>query len=192
MRIASKYTSVPPVMDNRSFLLTPRPLRSRLAIYCVSFPKKNSQTPTLNLLFPPAHIDAQSKQCQKLHWRGHKAFCSNNAAVTQKIRESPEGKFRAREMRLWMNAWTPAISYCLPLALDLANHEWGRHDTHAYVPSSMGSKFAFSDSIPTRSLVMFMEDTGLDGDHQSHRVGEFRIARHVCMRTNLYHRLILL
>ena len=33
-----------------------------------------------------------------------------------------------------MNAWAPAILNCLPLALDLANHEWGRHDTHAYVP----------------------------------------------------------
>ena len=32
-----------------------------------------------------------------------------------------------------MNAWTPAITYCLPVALDLANHEWGRHDTHVYV-----------------------------------------------------------
>ena len=86
-----------------------------------------------------------------------------------------------------MNAWTPAISYCLPLALDLANHEWGRHSTHAYVPSTMGSGLVFSDSIPMRSLVMFMEHTGLDGDHQSHRVGKFHIPRHVCMKSDSYY-----
>ena len=32
----------------------------------------------------------------------------------------------------WMEAWTPAIMYCSPLALDLANHERGRHETHRY------------------------------------------------------------
>ena len=134
-------------------------------------------TMTLNHLHPRVCIDLQSRECQKLHWKlAHKAVCSGNAAVIQNIGESPEEKARAKEIRLWMNAWTPVISYCLPLALDLANHDFGRHDTHAYVPSTMGSKSAFPDSIPTRSLLMFLEHTGLNGVHQSYRVGEFHTA----------------
>jgi hypothetical protein len=38
--------------------------------------------------------------------------------------------------------------------------------------------FAFSDLIPTKSLVIFMEHTGLDEDSQLFRVGNFHIAPH--------------
>ena len=57
-------------------------------------------------------------------------------------------------MKRWMNAWTPAIHLCLATALDLANHEWGHHDKHAYVRSGF-KLFAFSDSNLTRSLTLF-------------------------------------
>ena len=128
-----------------------------------------------------------------MHWkRSHKAVCSDNAAVLQNVGESPKEKARSKEMRYWMNAWSPAIICCFPLALDLANHEWGRHDTHTYVPSGLGPESMPSDSILTRSLVIFTENTGLDGDHRSHRVRIFHIARHICMKFDSYHCLILL
>ena len=76
-------------------------------------------------------------------------------------------------MSRWTNAWASTITHCLSVALDLANHEWGRHETHVYVPSALGSESMFSDSTPTRSLVMFVEHTGLDGDHELYRVGDF-------------------
>ena len=89
-------------------------------------------------------------------------------------------------MDRWTDAWASTITYCLPVALDLANHEWGRHETHLYVPSALGSKFVFSDPTLTRSLVMSMEHTGLDADHELYRVGKFHTT------TRLRHCLILL
>ena len=138
-------------------------------------------------------IDLQSKKCQKLHWKvAHKAVCSDNAVVTKKIGESPEERAWAKEIRYWINAWTPAITHCLPLALDLANHEWGRHDTHAYVPSAHASEFASTDSTPTRSLVISTEHTGLRGDHESYRVGRFYLVQHVWVESDSCYCLILL
>jgi len=115
-----------------------------------------------------------------MHWKAsHKAVCSGNAAVTRSFEGSPEEKGRSKKMRQWMNAWIPTISYCLPMALDLANHEWGRHDTHAYVISILGLGFAYSDTTATISLVMFVESTGLSEAHQSFRVGKF----HACLNS---------
>ena len=114
----------------------------------------------------------------------HKVMCSNHAASDRRL-ESPEQKAWSKKIKQCMSTWTPAISYCLPLALDLANHEWGRHDTHAYVLYALSFKFVFSYSIPTRSLVLIMEDTGLKEDHQSHRVGNFHTTQHVCVKPDL-------
>ena len=128
----------------------------------------------LNLFLPRTRVDTQSKECQKRHWKvGHKVVCPTIAAVSQTLGEPPEQNARAKKPDLWMNAWASTISCCLSVALDLANHEWGRHETHAYVPSAPSSMFVFSDSTPTRSLIMFMEHTGLDSDHELYRVGEF-------------------
>ena len=33
---------------------------------------------------------------------------------------------------------------------------------------------------------MFMEYTGLEGSHQSHRVEKYYIARHICTKSDLY------
>ena len=128
------------------------------------------------ILFPSRTcIDLQSKECQKLHWRSsHKTVCTSNAAIIRGIAESPEGKGWTKKVERWIKAWSPSISYCLPLALDLANHEWGRHDTHAYVPSALGFKFVLSDPIPMRSLVMFMDPTDMGEGYQSFRVWKFR------------------
>jgi len=88
----------------------------------------------LNFLLPRTRVDVQSKECQKASWKaGHKTVCPDNVAVNQRHGETPEQKAYSKKMRRYMNAWTPAITYCLPVALDLANHEWGRHDTHVYV-----------------------------------------------------------
>jgi len=56
--------------------------------------------------------------------------------------------------------------------LNMANHEWGRHDTHRYIPYMRDSSSRLlTYSIPTRSLVVFMEPTCVDGDaSQSYRV----------------------
>jgi len=132
----------------------------------------------LNLFLSCTRIDAQSKECQKKHWKvGHKAVCSGNKAVNQVRGETPEEKAYSKKIRRYMNAWTPAITYWLPVALDLANHEWGHHDSHVYVLSALGYTFAFSDSITTRSLVLIVEHTGLDADHELYRVGEFHLTQ---------------
>ena len=89
----------------------------------------------LNISLSCIRIDAQSKACQKVHWKaGHKAVCPNNVVVNQKHGETPEQKAYWKKIRRYMNTWTHAITYCLPVALDLANYEWGRHETHVYVP----------------------------------------------------------
>jgi len=68
----------------------------------------------------------------------------------------------------WVQAWTPAITFCVPLALDLANHERGRHETHRYAFYVV--RVCVSHSTITRSLVMRMEETGLNEDCKSFRV----------------------
>ena len=135
-----KYVRFSIANDRFSFLLTPGASPQARILLC-QFPQtRNSQIPPLKLL-SLTRIDLQSKKCQQLHWKGfHKDDCSHNAGVHQKTEESPKEKARLKEMRYWVNAWTPAISYCLPLALDLANHKWGRHDTHAYVHFTTGSR----------------------------------------------------
>ena len=137
---------------------------------------RNYQIRTLNLFLPCTRIDAQSKECQKKHWKsGHKKACPDNVVVNQKHGETPELRGYYKKMRRYMNAWTPAITYCLPVALDLANHEWGRHDTHVYALSDLGSKFLCSDLALTSSLLLLVEYTGLDVDHELYRVGDFHI-----------------
>ena len=69
-----------------------------------------------------------------MHWKaGHKKDCHANVAATQTLEETPEQKACMERADRWINAWASTISYCLAAALDLANHEWGRHDTHVYV-----------------------------------------------------------
>jgi len=76
----------------------------------------------------------------------------------------------SKEAARWIHAWSPAIGLCSPLALDLANHERGRHDTHRYVSYAVLVHLFRPNVIPTNSLVMFMEPTGLDEDCQLYRV----------------------
>jgi len=81
------------------------------------------------------------------HWKQtHKVACVGPAAKSS--RNPKEGSRESAQTRMvsrWVNAWSPAISKCLPVALDLANHEWGRHETHAYVPSSLDDRFRTSN-----------------------------------------------
>ena len=148
--------------------------------------------PALNLRLPRARIDAQSKECQKRHWKAsHKEICPDNVIVNQKHGETPEHKAYYKKMRRYMNAWTPAITYCLPMALDLANHEWGRHNTHLYVLSAVGSEFVFSNSNPNISLLIRVEHTGLDADHELYRVCEFHVAQRARTKSDSYCRSIL-
>jgi len=67
-----------------------------------------------------------------LHRReGHKAVCALHATwPSQNLRESPDEGEQTDKLSRWVKAWTPVVSTCLPIALDLANHEWGRHETH--------------------------------------------------------------
>ena len=129
----------------------------------------------LNLSPSHARIHEQSKECQKIHWKAsHKVVCPQNVAVIQCLAKSPEGKGWSKNVKRWVTAWTPSIVYCLALALDLANHEWGRHDTHVYAPTTLYFMFVFPDLTLTRSLVIFMEPTGLGEGYQSFRVGKLR------------------
>ena len=87
-----------------------------------------------NLPLPRTRSHAQSRKCQKVHWkRIHKSTCSIHAKVRQNYGDSPKVKALLRQIVRWMDAWNPAIAFCSPIALDLANHKWGRHDTHRYV-----------------------------------------------------------
>ena len=84
----------------------------------------------------------QSRACQKAHWKAiHKTTCSTHATIRQTLKESPGQKEWSRKITRWVNAWSNTISCCTPIALDLANHEWGRHDTHTYVPHALLSRF---------------------------------------------------
>ena len=124
---------------NQESLLTRRSRYLRTAFYCVSSPRHfESRTSTLNLFLPHIRIDVQSKECQPKHWKAlHKATCSSNAAVIQILGETPKEKAWSKKTRRWTNVWIPIVSCCSLIALDLANHEWGRHETHAYVSSAV-------------------------------------------------------
>ena len=151
------------------------------------------QTPALTLLLPYACLDVQSKECQRAHWKTtHKTICSINATVIEDLGESPKQKAWSKKMKRWIDAWTPAIRSCLPIALDLANHDWGRHDTHGYVPSPGFKKFASSDPTPTRSLIMFMEPTGMEEHHTSFMVREIQIARYIRIKSDPHPLLLIL
>jgi len=130
------------------------------------------RTLTLNLPLPRTRSDAQSRGCQKVHWKWvHRMTCSTHAQVRKNHRKSPKEKALSRRVARWMDTWSPTIALCSPIALDLANHKWGRHDTHRYVPYTRDSSSRLlTYPILTRSLVMFMERTDLDGDSQSFRV----------------------
>jgi len=93
-----------------------------------------------------------SRECQKADWKQvHKAACAVNAKAHREYRESPRVKSEAaKRITRWIQAWNPTIAFCSPLALDLANHEWGRHETH--------------------SLVMYMEHTDRNEDCQTFTV----------------------
>ena len=172
MRIASELISTSPVID--SPIIAPDLVTSGSPfIVSVSPDTRNPQTLALNSLLPCACLDVQSRECQRTHWKtGHKTICSNHPTPTEDLEETPKQKAWSKKMGRWIDAWAPVIRGCLPIALDLTNHEWGRHDTHAYVPSLV-FKSALSDSTPTKSLIMFMEPTGLEEDHQSFMVRNF-------------------
>lgn len=85
------------------------------------------QTPALTLY-------AQSKECQKLHWNvAHKPVCGIQAEQHSRLlRKDPDEKAKARKLNRWINAWSLAMTACLPIALDIPNHQQGRHETHTY------------------------------------------------------------
>jgi len=108
----------------------------RVALYCVSLSRSivsSNSNPEPPL--PHTHPNSQSKACQKAHWKWiHKTACSIHAGVRQSYQESPKEKEASRKVARWIHAWTPTIAFCSPIALDPANHKWGRHETHGYVP----------------------------------------------------------
>lgn len=122
----------------------------------------------IHLQTPALTFDAQSKECQKSDWkRAHKAACVAPATKPSRKPKGDQGaRAQARKVDRWFNAWAPAIAWCLPIAMDLANHEWGHHETHAYVafPPALVVKFMPSDSISTRSLVMAIEHAGISDE----------------------------
>ena len=131
-----QVSSVSSILDNRSFLHPSLVTPGSLSTVSVSPDTRYSQAPPLNLFFPCACFDTQSKQCQKAHWNAtHKAVCTANATVIQRFRESPGERGWSKKMMRWAKTWTHTIHHCFPIALDLANHEWGHHDAHVYVPS---------------------------------------------------------
>ena len=81
-----------------------------------------------------ADLDVQSKECQKLHWKvAHKAVCDFQAELHKEhLREDPNEKAKVKKFNRWINAWSLALTACSPIALDLANHQWDRHETHTY------------------------------------------------------------
>ena len=90
-----------------------------------------------NFQIPPLTLYVQSKKCQTLHWKAaHKAVCARYAAqLGQNLggdRDKDEGE-QERALNRWIEAWASVIITCLSIALDLANHQWDRHDTHLYV-----------------------------------------------------------
>jgi len=78
-------------------------------------------------------LEMQSKACQKLHWKlVHKREC----AEVKSGRDLMQGLgaiAHTKEKSRWMNAWHLVMVVCVPISLDLANKEWGHHDTHVYV-----------------------------------------------------------
>jgi len=75
----------------------------------------------------------QSKECQKSHWKlVHKRDCARVKSGQDLMRDIG-GVAHTREIGRWVNAWYFVMVMCVPVALDLANHEWGHHDTHVYV-----------------------------------------------------------
>lgn len=81
----------------------------------------------IHLQTPALTFDAQSKECQKSDWkRAHKAACVAPATKPSRKPKGDQGaRAQARKVDRWFNAWAPAIAWCLPIAMDLANHEWG-------------------------------------------------------------------
>jgi len=66
------------------------------------------------------------------HWKAaHKAVCARHAA--QNLREGQVEGERPGPFSRWVNAWARTIMSCLSIALDLANYQWDRYETHVYV-----------------------------------------------------------
>jgi len=98
-----------------------------------------------------------SKECQKSHWKiAHKAICMiQTAQPGQALIEHPDEKAQLKRLNRWINAWSTAMTECLSIALDMVNHQWGRHDTH--------------------TLSMTIEYTDLKEDTQLYKVAEASI-----------------
>jgi len=88
-------------------------------------------------------LEMQSKECQKSHWKVvHKRECKTKS--DQDPMQDPAAKAHLRDVSRWMNAWYLAMVVCVAISLDLANLEWGRHDTHMYASfDSNGQNYIF-------------------------------------------------
>jgi len=110
-------------------------------------------------------------------------MCSTQATNRQATEVTREEKEWSKKIARWINAWSRGILWCVPTTLDLANHEWGHHDTHRCAPFDW-FKFTLPDLIPTRSLVMDMELTGLDEDCRLFRVRKSQLLLIVSLSLN--------
>jgi len=55
------------------------------------------------------------------------------AQLDHRLRGTPGEKATGKRINRWINVWSPVLTACSPVALDLANHEWGRHETHTLI-----------------------------------------------------------
>jgi len=86
----------------------------------------------------------------------HKRECEIKGG--QDFTQDLVAKAHMRDVSRWINAWYLAMVTCIPISMDLANREWGYHDTHV--------------------LTMKIEHTGLNGkdkDGQLFRVIEAKV-----------------
>jgi len=61
----------------------------------------------------------------------HKRECGVEAG--QDLTGDLAATAHARDVDRWINAWYLVMVVCIPISMDLANREWGYHDTHVYV-----------------------------------------------------------
>jgi len=114
-------------------LLHPTMFSQCRSLLCESLYTHRNFERSLSTSTPHTRRDEQSKECQKAHWKGlHKTTCSAQATIRDNLKETPEEKEWSKKVTRWINAWSRAIFWCAPTALDLGDHEWGHHDTHRY------------------------------------------------------------
>jgi hypothetical protein len=53
------------------------------------------------------------------------------------LRESVKDKLWSRRIGCWVNTRSPTRTCCSAIALDLANREWDRQNTHRYVLAAL-------------------------------------------------------